>query len=147
MSAAGSQQIDDRFAISCRRLDDADGLGRLRAEGSGEGVVIALSGELDLATAPVVEDELRRAEASQSLIVIDLRKAQVRSLQQRRVGAAQAVEFRDIGLDVARLVPIAHLDFVLLGIQIFLFALNRNVFIAVRAALAASELMSVNRST
>lgn len=73
MSAAGSQQIDDRFAIACRRLDDADALGALAAAHSGQAVVLALSGEVDLATAPVVEDELRRAEASQDLIVLDLR--------------------------------------------------------------------------
>jgi anti-sigma B factor antagonist len=73
MSAAGSQQIDNTFTISCRRLDDVEGLDSLMHAGSGHGVVLALSGEVDLCTAPVAEDELRRAEASQDLIVLDLR--------------------------------------------------------------------------
>lgn len=74
MSTTGTPPIqDDRFSISCQRLDDTSGLASLVATGSLEGVVLALSGELDLATAPVVEDELRRADASQDLIVLDLR--------------------------------------------------------------------------
>jgi anti-anti-sigma factor len=73
MSTPDSQEIDRRFAISCRRLDDVAALHSLGHADSGQGVLLALSGEVDLATAPVVEDELRRAEASQDLIVLDLR--------------------------------------------------------------------------
>jgi anti-sigma B factor antagonist len=73
MSTVGSRQIDERFGVSCRRLDDGEALASLVHTGSGEGVVVALAGEVDLATVPVVEDELRRAEASQDLIILDLR--------------------------------------------------------------------------
>lgn len=73
MSTAGSQQLDEPFTITCRRLEDASGLGSLVESDSGQGLVLALNGELDLATAPIAEGELRRAEASGDLIVIDLR--------------------------------------------------------------------------
>jgi anti-anti-sigma factor len=36
------------------------------------GVVLAVSGEIDIATAPTVERELRQAEASHDFVVIDL---------------------------------------------------------------------------
>jgi anti-anti-sigma factor len=49
---------DGSFTISSRRLD--------------HGILIAPGGELDLATVPVVEEELRRAEQSEDLIVLDL---------------------------------------------------------------------------
>jgi anti-sigma B factor antagonist len=38
------------------------------------GIIISVSGEIDLATAPVVERELRRAGESHDLVAIDLRK-------------------------------------------------------------------------
>jgi anti-sigma B factor antagonist len=61
------------FTVSCRRLENAE-MAALHAAGyPGDGFVIALSGELDLASAPVAEAELMRAEASQDLIVLDLR--------------------------------------------------------------------------
>jgi anti-sigma B factor antagonist len=73
MSTVGSQQVDGGFAITCRRLEDACGLGSLVDAGQAQGLVLALSGEVDLASAPIVEDELRRTEASEGLIIIDLR--------------------------------------------------------------------------
>ena len=73
MSISETQDTEGTFTISCRRLEDAE-TGALHAAGyAGDGVVIALTGELDLATAPVAEQELMRAEASQDLIVLDLR--------------------------------------------------------------------------
>lgn len=55
---APSAKAEGLFSISSQRLED--------------GILVALSGDLDLATAAVVEEELRRAEASESLIVLDL---------------------------------------------------------------------------
>jgi len=46
------------FSLSSRRLE--------------HGILIELSGEIDIATAAVIEDELRRAEESEELIVLDL---------------------------------------------------------------------------
>jgi anti-anti-sigma factor len=55
---APSAGADESFRISSRRLDD--------------GILVALAGDVDLATATVLDDELRRAEESESLIVLDL---------------------------------------------------------------------------
>lgn len=53
-----TMRADGPFTITTRRLD--------------EGIVFALTGEVDLATAPIVEAELRRAEHSEDLVVLDL---------------------------------------------------------------------------
>ena len=50
------------------------------------------------------------------------RKRRFAGLLKRRVLVADAIELRDVGLDVAGLVPVALPDLVLLGIQIFLVA-------------------------
>lgn len=55
---ARSAKADGSFSISSRRLE--------------EGILVALTGDVDLATAAVVDEELRRAEQSESLIVLDL---------------------------------------------------------------------------
>jgi anti-sigma B factor antagonist len=52
-------KAEGSFSISSRRLDG--------------GILLAVDGDVDLATASIVEDELRRAEHSQELVVIDLR--------------------------------------------------------------------------
>jgi anti-anti-sigma factor len=62
------------FTISCRRLEAAEKVALHAAGYSGDGFVIALTGELDLATARIAEEEFRRAEASHDLIVLDLRQ-------------------------------------------------------------------------
>lgn len=53
-----SPHADGSFSISSRRLE--------------RGILVALTGDVDLATASVVEDELRRAEQSENLVVLDL---------------------------------------------------------------------------
>lgn len=72
MSTSETQEADGAFTISSRRLEDAEKATLSSAGYPGDGVVVALHGELDIATAPVAEEELRRAEASQDLIVLDL---------------------------------------------------------------------------
>ncbi len=61
MHSAGAAERaggDASFSISSRRLE--------------HGIVIELVGEIDLGTASIVEDEVRRAEESEDLIVLDL---------------------------------------------------------------------------
>jgi anti-anti-sigma factor len=55
---AQSTSSDGSFSISSRRLE--------------RGILVALSGDVDLATATIAEDELRRAEQSEDLVVLDL---------------------------------------------------------------------------
>src|SRR5215471_1013084 len=56
--------------------------------------------------------------------IVDLGEAKPARLQQRGIGAADAVKPADIVLDVAGLVPVAELQLVFLGIEIFLFTRN-----------------------
>ncbi len=74
MSSNETHPAGGMVTVSSRRLEYADA--RLLPEGRATegGVVILLRGELDLATASVVDDELRRAEISQELILLDLRE-------------------------------------------------------------------------
>ena len=60
--------------------------------------------------------------------VIDRKEAQLTGLLQRRVCPAGAVEIADVGLDIARFVPVPHLDLVFIGIEIFFAAWYRLVF-------------------
>ena len=55
---AQSANADGSFSISSRRIE--------------RGILVALSGDVDLATASVVEDELKRAEPSEDRVVLDL---------------------------------------------------------------------------
>ena len=54
----GTPSLDGAFRISTRRLE--------------HGIALYLVGDVDIATASIVEDELRRAEESEDLIVLDL---------------------------------------------------------------------------
>jgi anti-anti-sigma factor len=49
---------DGSFSMSSRRLE--------------RGILIAIRGDVDLATAPVMDEQLRRAEQSEELVVLDL---------------------------------------------------------------------------
>src|ERR1700682_4530350 len=70
----------------------------------------------------------RFLDEADDVTVIDRNKAQIACLLQRRVFPAGAVEIADIGLDIAGLVPIPHLDLVFFGIEIFLAAWYGFVF-------------------
>jgi anti-anti-sigma factor len=50
--------VEGPFSISSRRLEG--------------GIALDLTGDVDIATAPIVEDELRRAEQSEDLVVLNL---------------------------------------------------------------------------
>src|SRR6516225_2049569 len=56
------------------------------------------------------------------LAVVDLREAQIVGLQERRIVSPYAVEARDVAFDIAEPVPVAHLQFILLGIKVFLLS-------------------------
>src|SRR6516225_5506957 len=56
------------------------------------------------------------------LVVIDLREAQIAGLQQRRIVAPYPVEATDVVFDIAGPIPIANLQFVLLGVKVFLLS-------------------------
>jgi anti-sigma B factor antagonist len=74
MAPAGTSQPEGTFAITSRRLADVDEPLLRAGQTAAGGIVIELRGELDLATAPLVDDELGRAEASPELVVLDLRE-------------------------------------------------------------------------
>ncbi len=57
-AVARSGSADGSFSISSSRLED--------------GILVAVTGDVDLASASVVDDELRRAEQSEALVVLDL---------------------------------------------------------------------------
>ncbi len=59
MAASSPPRSDGAFSIRSRQLR--------------EGILLALRGELDLATVPVLEDALQSAERAHELVVVDLR--------------------------------------------------------------------------
>src|SRR6202165_5718053 len=64
----------------------------------------------------------RFLDKADDVAVIDRNEAQLAGLVQRGVFAPGTVEVADVGLDVAGLVPIPHLDLVFFGIEIFFLA-------------------------
>ena len=98
-SAAGS------FSISSRRLED--------------GILVALSGEIDLKTAPVAEDELQRAEQSESRIVLDLAEVSFMDSTGLRmvIAADQRLRERGGSLRILHVAPQVSRLFELVGIS------------------------------
>src|SRR5215831_9461892 len=56
------------------------------------------------------------------LAVVDLGKTQIVGLQQGSVVPAYLIETPDVGLDVAGPIPVAHFQFVFLGVEVFLLS-------------------------
>src|SRR5215472_1232940 len=56
------------------------------------------------------------------LVVIDLGEAQSATLQERRIVPPYAVEAGDIVFDIAGPIPVANLQFILLGVKVFLLS-------------------------
>src|SRR6266436_6966228 len=69
----------------------------------------------------------RFLDETDDLAVVDRGETQVAGLQQGGIALPHPVEAGDIVLDVSRLVPVAHLEFIFLGVEIFLFARDRLV--------------------
>lgn len=103
----GEAQIakaDGSFTISSHRLE--------------QGIVIAPAGDVDLATAPIVEDELRRAEQSDGVIVLDLGQVSFMDSTGLRVviTADQRARDRGASLRIAHVPPQVGRLFDLVGI-------------------------------
>src|SRR6202171_789031 len=64
----------------------------------------------------------RFLDKADDVAVIDRNEAQLAGLLQRGVFAPGTVEVADVGLDIAGLVPIPHLDLVFFGIELFFLA-------------------------
>src|SRR6185312_12606826 len=109
------------------------------------GDVAALAGDTDLNVAERKPESVRVARQSDGarhavglidrfldeaddVAVIDRNETEIAGLLQGGVGPADAIEIANIGLDIAWLVPIAHLDLVFVGIKIFFPARNGVVF-------------------
>ena len=96
---------DGAFTISSRRLDG--------------GILVALSGDVDLATAPVIDGELRRAEESESLIVLDLSEVSFMDSTGLRAVIACDQRLRDRGgsLHLVHIPPQVSRLFELVGVN------------------------------
>ena len=121
MACAGGQVFDFAHALARARRADLD-IAEVEPE-----FVRSRIGQRNGDRNRVVTG-LRLLDESDDFCIVDLRKAQAVGLLQCRVAAAQPVQMADIALDVSRLVPVAHLHFVFLGIEIFLPTGNGVVF-------------------
>src|SRR5262245_50136803 len=64
----------------------------------------------------------RFLDETDDLVVIDLREAQIAGLQQRRIVPPYPVEATDVAFDIAGPIPVADLQFILVGVEIFLLS-------------------------
>src|SRR5229473_1869152 len=69
----------------------------------------------------------RLLDEADHLVIVDLREAQPAGLQQGGIVSPHAIETADVGVDVARLVPVPELQLVFFGVEIFLLARDRLV--------------------
>jgi anti-anti-sigma factor len=92
------------FSITSRRLED--------------GILIALSGDVDLATASIVDDEIRRAEQSENLVVLDLGEVTFMDSTGLRIviSAHQRLRERGASLQIQHLTPQVGRLFELVGV-------------------------------
>jgi anti-anti-sigma factor len=84
-----------------------------------DGILVVLTGDIDLATASIAEDELRRAEHSENLVVLDLgRVTFIDSTGLRMVIAAdQRLRERHGSLEITRVPRHVQQLFELVGIS------------------------------
>jgi anti-sigma B factor antagonist len=99
---------DGAFSISSRRLE--------------RGILVALSGDVDLATATVVDDELRRAEQSEDLVVLDLGQVTFMDSTGLRmvISADQRLRERGASLKIQHVPPQVSRLFELVGVSEYL---------------------------
>src|SRR5262245_40893788 len=64
----------------------------------------------------------RLLDEADDLVVVDLGEAQIAGLQQRRIVPPYPVEATDVAFDIAGPIPVAHLQFIFLGIKVFLLS-------------------------
>lgn len=93
------------FSISSHRLE--------------HGITLALTGEVDLASAQIVEDELRRAEESENLIVLDLKQVSFMDSTGLRtvIAADKRLRERGASLRIVHIPRQVHRLFDLVGIS------------------------------
>src|SRR5260370_22780478 len=64
----------------------------------------------------------RFLDETDDVVVVDLRKAQIAGLQERRIVPPYPVEACDVVFDIAGPIPVANLHFILLGVKVFLLS-------------------------
>src|SRR5262249_57053591 len=64
----------------------------------------------------------RLLEEADALVVVDWREAKFVVLRERRIVPPYAVEAGDIVFDIAEPIPVANLQFILLGVKVFLLS-------------------------
>src|SRR5262249_31419546 len=64
----------------------------------------------------------RFLDETDDLVVVNLGEAQIAGLQQRRIVPPYSVEAADIIFDIARPIPVADIQFIFLGIEVFLLS-------------------------
>src|SRR3984893_797861 len=117
VALAGDQVLDRGHLTAIARHANLD-----IAERQPEFVHVARQRDRDDDAVGLIDRFLDEAD---DVAVIDRNEAQIAGLLQRRVCPAGAVEIADVGLDIAWLVPVPHLDLVFFGIEIFFAARYR----------------------
>src|SRR5262249_17438875 len=69
----------------------------------------------------------RFLDETDDLVVVNLGEAQIAGLQQRRIVPPYSVEAADLIFDIARPIPVADIQFIFLGIEVFLLSWYRFV--------------------
>src|SRR5215475_2513290 len=69
----------------------------------------------------------RFLDEANNVVVVDLGEAQITGLQQRRIVPPYPVEAADVAFDIAGPIPVAHLQFILVRVEIFLLSSYRFV--------------------
>src|SRR5712692_1754659 len=64
----------------------------------------------------------RFLDETDDVVVVDLRTAQIAGLQERRIVPPYPVEACDVVFDIAGPIPVANLQFILLGVKVFLLS-------------------------
>src|SRR5215813_15061825 len=64
----------------------------------------------------------RLLDETDDLVVIDLGEAQIAGLQQRRIVPPYPVKATDVAFDIAGPIPVAHPQFIFVGVKIFLLS-------------------------
>jgi anti-anti-sigma factor len=100
-----SASVDGSFSISSRRLE--------------HGILVALSGDVDMATATVADDELRRAEESEDVVVLDLGEVSFMDSTGLRmvISADKRLRARGASLQIQRITPQVRRLFELVGVM------------------------------
>ena len=97
---------------------NGDGLFSITSSRLERGILVALCGDVDIATAAIVEDELRRAEQSEDLVVLDLSQVSFMDSTGLRmvISADQRLRERGAALRILNVPPQVAKLFELVGV-------------------------------